>query len=573
MLPVLEHCADGEVHKPRETVPLLIEKMGFSEEEKAVQIRSGGKSKLEDRIQWSLYYLFRAGLLERPKRGCYNISQAGRAVLEQDLESINIETLKQYPAFLEWSTSSTPSEASDELEDEIETDEKTPRQHWVLGCESDDNLWSEFQDKKIAAIGWDFLGDLSNYPNREGIRQAVVEEKGVDASYSNDTLACWQFAREVQAGDLIYVKKGMQRIIGVGEVIASYRYNNTRNHYHHTVPVRWTSTEEIDLPSDRKLALKTLTQIDNNRWLLDYLHSFYEEKKSPELPKNTYTREDALSDLFMSEEQFDTTLKLLRRKKNIILQGPPGVGKTFVARRLAYALMGEKNKLRAPMIQFHQSYSYEDFVEGYRPDGKGGFELRPGIFYTLCEEAREDLDRDYFLVIDEINRGNLSKIFGELMMLIEQDKRGAEYSLQLTYSSEDFHVPPNLHLIGTMNTADRSLSLVDYALRRRFSFIDLSPELRSPNFEYLLNQRGASPALISKIRSRIAALNEIIQKDSRNLGKGYRIGHSFFCPESDTTADETWYRDLVEFEIAPLLREYWMDNGSKAESEIETLLT
>jgi len=225
------------------------------------------------------------------------------------------------------------------------------------------------------------------------------------------------------------------------------------------------------------------------------------------------------------------------------------------------------------MIQFHQSYAYEDFIQGYRPDGKGGFELKNGTFFDLCEEAREDSDRSYFLIIDEINRGNLSKIFGELMMLIENDKRGSDFALQLTYSSGDFYVPPNLHLIGTMNTADRSLSMVDYALRRRFSFIDLVPEMDSPNFETLLKNKGASPDLIAKIRSRINSLNQVILDDVRNLGKGYRIGHSFFCPEGDTTANEDWYRGIIEFEIAPLLREYWMDQEEKAETEIEHLIS
>ena len=447
--------------------------------------------------------------------------------------------------------------------------------HWIIGCESDANLWLEFQDQGIAAIGWDFLGDLSEYETREEVRLAMVDEYENDARFSNDTLANWQFSREISPGDFIYVKKGRQRIIGFGRVTGHYTFKTEREHYQHTRTVEWLSTEELSLPADRMIGTKTLTQIDNNRWLIVYLNSFYEEGETPPPPTNLYTREDALADLFMSAEQFDSILALLSRKKNIILQGPPGVGKTFVARRLAYALMGEKNKARAPMIQFHQSYSYEDFIQGYRPDGKGGFELKNGTFFNLCTEARDDSDRPYFLIIDEINRGNLSKIFGELMMLIEHDKRSPEFGLRLTYSSQAepaFHIPPNLHLIGTMNTADRSLSMVDYALRRRFSFIDLNPEFQSPNFISLLTRRGASEVLLSKISSRIGSLNESILEDTRNLGKGYRIGHSFFCPESDTTASEDWYQDLIEFEIAPLLREYWMDNEAKAETEIENLL-
>ncbi len=292
------------------------------------------------------------------------------------------------------------------------------------------------------------------------------------------------------------------------------------------------------------------------------------------LKPTPYSREDALRDLFMSDENFDNTCDLLTHKKNIILQGAPGVGKTFVARRLAFAMMGEKNKERAPMIQFHQSYAYEDFIQGYRPDGVGGFVLKNGVFFELCENAREDRDRDYFLIIDEINRGNLSKIFGELMMLMEHDKRGAEHELQLTYAQtgeEKFHIPPNVHLIGTMNTADRSLSMVDYALRRRFAFIELEPEFESEKFARHIENAEVSPELAKKIITRMTNLNALIADDSRNLGRGYRIGHSFFCPSKSRTADENWYQQVIDYEISPLIREYWIDNEEKVTLEIEKL--
>jgi hypothetical protein len=297
-------------------------------------------------------------------------------------------------------------------------------------------------------------------------------------------------------------------------------------------------------------------------------------QKPASLP-GSYSIEDALDGLFMGRTRFVEMLGTLRRKRNIVLQGSPGVGKTFVARRLAYALMGVRDTSRVEMIQFHQSYSYEDFVQGWRPNGSG-FELRNGVFYEFCRNAEEDSERPYVFVIDEINRGNLSKILGELMLLIEADKRGPEYAIPLTYSPESddrFFVPANVFIVGLMNTADRSLALVDYALRRRFGFITLEPEFASQRYrEYLVNL-GAPTALVDLIVAKLTALNTAIADDKKNLGPGFEIGHSFFTPSSsDVPIDLTWYRKVVADEVGPLLREYWFDNPSRVADWIGNLL-
>ena len=291
----------------------------------------------------------------------------------------------------------------------------------------------------------------------------------------------------------------------------------------------------------------------------------------------TYTKKKAMVGLFLSEFQFDEMLDALKEKKNVILQGAPGVGKTFIAKRIAYTIIGSNDPQRVEMIQFHQSYSYEDFIQGFRPTPKGHFDLKNGIFYQFCRRAQreESSQKPYIFIIDEINRGNLSKIFGELMMLIEPDKRGKEFAIPLAYSQsydEKFYIPENLFLIGMLNTADRSLAMVDYALRRRFRFITLHPEFNSRAFQEFLSDAGAKPELVNKIVIRMNVLNEVIASDSKNLGSGYQIGHSYFCPRNDIKPDDEWYRRVIDSEIMPLIQEYWFDNEQKVKEQRSALL-
>jgi len=268
-----------------------------------------------------------------------------------------------------------------------------------------------------------------------------------------------------------------------------------------------------------------------------------------------YDKADYLNEVYMTESRYDMLLSVLKNKKNIILQGAPGVGKTFAARRLAYSMIGEKDESRIEFVQFHQNYSYEDFMMGYKPVNDG-FELKYGIFYRFCQKAANQPDKDFIFIIDEINRGNMSKIFGELLMLIERDYRGTKTTL--AYNGLSFTVPKNLYIIGMMNTADRSLAMIDYALRRRFSFFEIEPGFDSEGF--IKYQDSLNNETLNTLIERVKELNREIALD-KSLGKGFCIGHSYFCGQ--TVCSDDWMYSIIDYDILPMLSEYWFDDSGK----------
>lgn len=307
-------------------------------------------------------------------------------------------------------------------------------------------------------------------------------------------------------------------------------------------------------------------------WYEKFLNELYDDTAEEIHTFDDYNREKFLEDVFMDEEEYNKLLTLLLYKKNIIFQGAPGVGKTFLAKRFAYSLIGKKDDRYIEIVQFHQSYSYEDFIMGYKPVDEG-FELKTGSFYNFCKKAERDGDphSKYFFIIDEINRGNLSKIFGELMVLIEADKRNEK--VKLAYKDELFSVPENVYIIGMMNTADRSLALMDYALRRRFCFYEIEPAFGKTKFKNHILQYLKVAGVADRVVDKLVELNnKIADENTSGLGKGFCIGHSYFCtPPVNSQSDEDWYDTIIDYEIAPLLDEYWWDDKGRAEDCIKEL--
>ena len=289
-----------------------------------------------------------------------------------------------------------------------------------------------------------------------------------------------------------------------------------------------------------------------------------------------YAVADALGEVFMTEPELTAALAGLRRRRALLLQGPPGTGKTFLARRLAWLVLGAKDESRIELVQFHPSYGYEDFMLGFRPGPKGQFGLVPGVLPLLCQRAAQDPDRPYFLLIDELNRGNVASIFGEFLLLLEPDKRGPAHALRLPYAPPDaprFFVPENLYVIGTLNLADRSLAPLDYALRRRFAFVALPPQFGEP-LRRLLAAHGLPAPLIAALTERLAALNQVIAADPE-LGPDFEIGHSYFCAPPtppDAAGAPAWLRLIFEQEIGPLLADYWREQPDKAAAQLRRLL-
>ncbi len=445
--------------------------------------------------------------------------------------------------------------------EEIEEEPQGEQQFWWLNANP--GIWSisDFDEK-----------DIQTYTshNKKGNKRRIY--KYFQQLQKGDIMIGYESTPVKQIKALFEVTKGLHT--RNGEELIEFEISEKFN-----VPVHWNELQnnpalascEVFINNQGSLFKLSEEHFDIIREIIDEKNiAVAEQEETSKQVKYDYLNDPDKP--FISPLVFKQILDLLKRKKNIILQGPPGVGKTFIARKIAYEMMGFKNDANIEMVQFHQSFSYEDFIQGLRP-GKQNFELKNGVFYTFCQKAHAHPDRQFFFIIDEINRGNLSKIFGELMMLIEPDKRKEKFALKLTYAEDEhdrFYIPENLHIIGTMNTADRSLAIVDYALRRRFAFITLMPDFEEA-FQSFARTRNLSPTLISHIVNATKRINDEIIKDT-NLGAGFQIGHSYFCSYPGKMDEKTWFNEVVSFEIKPLLEEIWFDDNDKVKRIINATI-
>ncbi|MCX6236921.1 MAG: AAA family ATPase, partial [Bacteroidia bacterium] len=544
----------GGEGKPSEITKLVIDDFNFSKQELEEKSKTGVPI-IYNQVAWARNYLKDAGLISNEKRGVWALTDLGKnkSLTEKQV----LELFKQVQSkFLKKDINEITPEIIEPESLEVE-----PSNFWWLNA-----------NPKIWKIGNHLVGELQTYTthNDDGNKRRIY--KYFEAFKENDVIIGYESSpskaiKAIYRGTKGVFQKDNKEQVEF-ELVRKLPY-----------PIYWNELKDLkglencEVFKNNQGSLFKLTEEEYNiiQNVIDEKNDFV-EGVSPTLSKKKYDFTTDSDKPFIKEEKFRETVDILKRKKNIILQGPPGVGKTFIARKLAYEMMKEVLDSNIEMIQFHQSYSYEDFIQGLRPTQKGSFELKNGLFYTFCQRAINQPEQKFFFIIDEINRGNLSKIFGELMMLIEADKRVEKFVLKLTYAEDEedrFYVPENLYIIGTMNTADRSLAIVDYALRRRFAFVTLQPDY-GDNFRSFLSVRGLTAPIVEHICSSVTKVNSTIKGDP-NLGEGFQIGHSYFCTFTKGEDENKWWNEILSFELNPLFEEIWFDNSAKVAEVLKQL--
>jgi 5-methylcytosine-specific restriction protein B len=577
--PVLEAVGDlGGQAQPKQVFDSISSRYKIPDEFLS-QANKNGQPKFNNRVAWARFYLVKAGLLYSPKRGLWALTDSGLSV--DMTEELAVEIFRRTHSALK----------ADEDEDQAPEGEIVPDgvNYWFVGA-----AWGEADQTRR------FLS--------EGIWQ-----NGYDEKFSH-------LVRQMKQGDRIAIKSTYTRKHDVpfenrGRTVSAMRIKAigtiTSNHGDgKTVKVAW---EEVDPPREwffytyrTTVARARFEDDDMARQLVAFSfageeqdlarflsHPHWAERYAEDVepltviedeeqsdsesdapPVEPYGIDDIIADGgFLARSVLANMIARLEVKKNLVLQGAPGTGKTWLAKRLGKALIGRRTpkpeQLRS--VQFHPSLSYEDFVRGYRPSSTG-LAITDGVFLQAVEAARAQPDIAHVLIIEEINRGNPAQVFGEMLTLLENTKRSRADAIELAYRKqpgERVHVPDNLYIIGTMNVADRSLALVDLALRRRFAFVSLEPMLND-SWAAWCADRGLDGEMVELIRARMMALNDEISAD-RSLGPQFRIGHSYITPTEPLNNASTWFRDVIETEIGPLLDEYWFDAPERAAEAIARL--
>jgi 5-methylcytosine-specific restriction protein B len=595
--PVLDALRSmGGTGDPKDVMAKVREVADVTEEE-LTETTKGGESRFENKVGWARFYLVKAGLIDGKLRGRWVLTSEGRET--------HLDHVSAMAVFKDVRTRFA-KESSVEDEDEALAPADDPftdlfddpnRQFWFVGAvwNGTDDQTDRFISEGIWQNGYDekFSDHVKRMKpgDRIAIKASFVKKYGLPFDNQEKPVSC-------------------MRIKAIGTITEATKDNKT-------VKVGWTQLAEpkdwyfytyrvtvVEADASDDLARRLIRfafgdhRQDYEFWLkVPYFAKKYrprgatvseiegeEEEAKAELEDaefEPYGIDDIVGDgCFLPEAVLQDALERLNRKLNLILQGPPGTGKTWLAKRLAYALIGTKDpkitRKRIRAIQFHPSLSYEDFVRGWRPDGNGQLSLIDGVFLEAVEAARAEPDRPFVVVIEEINRGNPAQIFGEMLTLLEKDKRNKDEAIELAYRQEQderIQIPPNLYVIGTMNIADRSLALVDLALRRRFAFVSLQTQLNDRWRSWCVEKAGMDTAAVDTIKRLMIELNAEIEND-RSLGAQFKIGHSYVTPGPGETIADTpaWFRQVVETEIGPLLEEYWFDNIDKARTSTQRLL-
>lgn len=569
---------------PKQVYAYLAEHEGLTAEDMA-NVNQNGKPTYENRAAWARFYMTKAGWMYAPKHGVWALTELGKQAAE---------LTEQQAVALFKSAQSQFKGHEEEVDAPEENVQPDGTQYWFVGAM------------------WDDVDQMPRFV-QTGVWQNGYEDKFTD------------HVRNMKQGDRIAIKSSFSRKYGLpfdnkGLSVSGMKIKAigtvTRNHGDgRTVDVEWEplgvarewyfytyrATITRARVEDEVLARRLVAfafEGASQDYAFFMTQPYWRDRFEPSAGVALDDGEDAPDEVldgveqaplvpiygvpdivaegcFVPEAELHDMLKRWESKKNLILQGPPGTGKTWLAKRLAKALIGQKQvpdeQLR--VVQFHPALSYEDFVRGYRPGGDGRLTLTDGVFLQVVQAAIAQPDVEHVLIIEEINRGNPAQVLGEMLTLLESSKRSRADAMELAYSKvrgEKVYVPENLYVIGTMNVADRSLALVDLALRRRFAFVSLVPSLNAA-WQQWCSSKGMDDAAIAHIQTRMDALNQEIAGD-RALGVQFQVGHSYVTPNEPVSDATAWFADVVRSEIGPLLHEYWFDSPERADSAIAQLL-